>query len=125
MDYLIINNRKIPTLLAITAEEQEKGLMHQPWPPPIMSFVYSSPRINKYWMSNTPSPLDIVFIHNNKITQIKEGKPYSTEIIGDNSFSDLVVEFPKGTCQEWGLKVGDAIKLDLSYQGILKLTSRR
>ena len=102
---------ELPTLLAITPQEQERGLMHKKWPPPIMSFIYKLPSINKFWMHNTPSPLDIVFCHNNIIVNICKGEPYSTALIGDDSFSDLVVEFPHGTCKDKNIKIGDSIIL--------------
>lgn len=120
-DYIKIAGKKIPTVLAITHDEQEKGLMYQKWPPPVMSFVYTSPRINKFWMKNTPSPLDIVFANNDKIISICSGKPYSTELIGDNRISDLVVEFPAGTCNAYEIKVGDPIGLECSETSLMKI----
>ena len=108
---LIKDSIEFSTLLAITPQEQERGLMHKKWPPPIMSFVYKLPSINKFWMHNTPSPLDIVFCHKNIITNICKGEPYSTALIGDDSFSDLVIEFPYGTCENKKIKVGDSVLL--------------
>lgn len=108
--FLKINGGLIPTLLAITSEEQEKGLMHIKPPAPTMSFVYDRPRINSFWMKNTPAPLDIVFCNDNKIIKICEGKPNSTELIGTVE-SNLVVEFPKGYCKENNIQEGDSITL--------------
>lgn len=107
--YLKIGENSFPTLLAITSHEQEQGLMYRDWPPPVMSFIYASPRVNKFWMKNTPSPLDIVFSLDGKITAIHKGEPFSTQIIGDNSESDLVIELPYGTCQKMGINVGDTV----------------
>ncbi len=109
--FICISNNVFPTLLAISEAEQERGLMFQPFPPPIMSFVYNKPKINKFWMHKTPSPLDIVFCINNKISQICYGKPFSTEIIGKNEFSDLVIELPYGTVNDLGIKVGHSAEL--------------
>lgn len=115
---LLIGNYVVPTLLAISAEEQERGLMNREWPPPVMSFIYSSPRVNRFWMKNTPSPLDIVFALNGKIMSICKGEPNSTALIGGYNFSDLVVEFPYGTCTKLGIKIGDEIKLINSSENI-------
>lgn len=109
--YIYLNNNIFPTLLAISSEEQSQGLMHQEWPPPIMSFVYDSPRINKFWMHRTPSPLDIVFCHNGKVSEICYGEPNSTQIIGGNLFSDLVIEFPYGTAKLSNIKIGHLVGL--------------
>jgi len=103
-------NSEFSVLLAITAEEQERGLMEQKWPPPCMAFVYQNPRFSSFWMKNTPSPLDIVFCLDGKITKICKGEPYSTALI-DGGLSDLVVEFPYGTCQEHGIVEGSEINL--------------
>ena len=75
-NFIIINNKKFKTVLAISEKEQEQGLMYVDWPPPVMSFIYASPRINKFWMKNTKCPLDIVFCFKNKITNILQGEPY-------------------------------------------------
>jgi uncharacterized membrane protein (UPF0127 family) len=104
--YIYIANNIFPTLLAISEDEQQHGLMGQAWPPPIMTFVYASPRVNKFWMKNTPSPLDIIFCHRGEVSQICIGEPYSTAMIGDNKYSDLVIEFPHGTAQSSGIKLG-------------------
>lgn len=109
--YIHINNHIFPTLLAISAEEQSKGLMYQEWPPPVMSFIYDTPSINKFWMANTTCALDIVFSHNGAISQICRGEPYSTSTIGNDSYSDLIVEFPYGTVKSFGIKVGDDVGL--------------
>lgn len=103
--YVFINNNIFPTLLAISSEEQSQGLMYQEWPPPVMSFVYASPRVNRFWMKNTPSPLDIVFCNNGKVSEICYGEPYSTCVIGSQN-SDLVIELPHGTVESSSIKVG-------------------
>lgn len=109
--YIYIHNNIFSTLLAISADEQMNGLMHQEWPPPIMSFIYDAPRINKFWMANTPSPLDIVFCNNGKVSEICYGEPYSTTTIGSNIFSNLVIELPRGTVNYTKIKIGQTVGL--------------
>jgi uncharacterized protein len=108
--YVYIHDTVFPTLLAISADEQTRGLMHQEWPPPVMSFIYSSPGLNRFWMKNTPSPLDIVFCHNGKVSEICYGEPHATSVIG-SQISDLVIELPHGTVDTAGIKVGQAVGL--------------
>ncbi len=110
---IMIGKHELPTLLAITSEEQERGLMMVPSPVPVMTFVYSSryPSINKFWMKSTPSPLDIVFSLRGKITGIFKGEPYSTASIGNDVPSDLIVEMQHGTCKQLGISVGDPVFL--------------
>lgn len=121
MDYIKVSGIKFPTKLAITQDEQTLGLMHQKWPPPIMSFVYAEPKINKFWMKNTFVPLDIVFCLKNKIVAICSGDPHSTMLIGNDNPSDLVVEFPAGACKAYGVSVGDNIELECSPNSLMKL----
>ena len=109
--YIYINNNIFPTLLAISSDEQSQGLMHQEWPPPIMSFVYDSPKVNRFWMARTPSPLDIIFCHNGKVSEICYGEPNSTRMIGGDLFSDLVVELPYGTAATSNIKIGHSAGL--------------
>lgn len=109
--FVSLHSSVFPTLLAISENEQAQGLMGQKWPPPVMSFVYAEPKLSKFWMKNTPSPLDIIFCNAGEITQICKGEPYSTNLIGDNSLSDLIVELPYGTALASGLKVGHSVGL--------------
>lgn len=108
--YVYIHNTVFPTLLAVSSEEQQQGLMHQEWPPPVMSFVYDSPRVNRFWMKNTPSPLDIVFCHGGKVSEICYGEPNTTTVIGSR-LSDLVIELPHGTVDSLEIKVGQEVGL--------------
>lgn len=109
--YLYVANNIFPTLLAISEDEQAYGLMGQEWPPPVMSFIYTSPRVNRFWMKNTPSPLDIVFSCQGNITQICVGEPFSTRAVGDYQDSDLIVEFPFGTVDTSQIRIGHQIGL--------------
>jgi uncharacterized membrane protein (UPF0127 family) len=113
-DLIIINGKAFSTLLALTSEEQEKGLMYMDFPPPIMTFVYPKPFYNSFWMKNCQSPLDIVFVRNGKVLAIHNGIPYSTSIIDCREPSDLVIEFPAGTCKIEHINVGDNIETRFS-----------
>ena len=109
--YIHIANNIFPTLLAISYEEQAQGLMGQTWPPPVMSFIYSHPQVNRFWMKATPSPLDILFCRNGQVRQICFGEPHSTTMIGDHQLSDLVIELPFGTAASSGIKLGHGVGL--------------
>ena len=108
--YIYIHDNVFPTLLAISSDEQAKGLMYQEWPPPVMSFVYTTPQVNRFWMKNTPSPLDIVFCHKGKVAEICYGEPHSTQVVGSR-ISDLVIELPYGIVDSTGIKVGQSVGL--------------
>lgn len=119
-DYVVIAGKKYKTLLAITEEEQIHGLMHRPWPPPIMSFPMKEASIHKFWMKDTPSALDILFCKNNSIISIEAGIPFSMKFVGPNSKTDLIVEMPLGTIDKHGIKIGDSIELRYSIMSLAK-----
>ena len=124
--YIYIQDNIFPSLFAISHEEQAKGLMHQPFPPPIMSFIYSRAQVNKFWMKNTPSPLDIVFCNNGRILQICKGEPYSTSTIGNDTFSNLVIEFPYGTIKNSSIKIGHQVGLvKPTYSELKKIAAEK
>lgn len=111
--YIYIGANIFQTLFAVSMEEQSRGLMYIDPPVPTMSFIYQMPQVNKFWMSNTKAPLDIIFCHNGKVSEICYGEPFSTKIIGSDHFSDLVIELPYGTVEKCGIKLGE-------YAGLIK-----
>lgn len=121
MDFLRYKDHKIPSILAITAAEQEKGLMYVKEAPPAMIFVYSEPRLNRFWMKQTYVPLDIVFCHKGKISQLCSGEPHSTKLIGGMEPSDLVIEMPKGNAAKLGMSIGDEIKMEYESKSLSRI----
>ena len=117
-DFIKLNNNKFETLLAISEEEQNKGLMKVDWPPPIMTFVFAKPQINYFWMDNTPSPLDVVFCLNKRITDIHRGEPWSKKAFGSSLPSNMVIELPFGTCKKYKIEPGDSAELIYSVKGM-------
>lgn len=122
MSKVIINNNIFNAITAISEKEQQTGLMNVPWPPPIMVFP-SEPEYKKFWMKNTPSPLDIVFIANEKIVSIEKGIPHSTAMIGPNVKVDCVIEFPSGTIEKINASVNDLVKINYSNDERIKILS--
>lgn len=107
---VIIGNNIFPTELALTATEQQRGLMWEEQPK-IMAFPHPFPSIQKMWMHNTPRDLDIVFALDGTIINICHGEAYSTKLIGTDHPSNLIVELPHGYCDKYGIGVGDPVNL--------------
>lgn len=123
---VIIGEQDFPTLVARTAEEHERGLMFRKWPPPVMCFPYKEAAYRKFWMKNTPSPLDIIFCRAGKIVSIHKGEPHSTTMVGPNEPTDFVVEFPFGTAEDYGFKPGQEIIMSrktIDYDDVNKLAA--
>lgn len=108
---ILIGNKIFPILITESSLEREKGLMNVSPPVPSMLFDFGSNRVNKFWMKNTPAPLDIVFCSNGKIVDICYGEPNSTKLIGGDYNSNIVVEFPYGTCSREHISIGDEISV--------------
>jgi uncharacterized protein len=118
---VVINGKEFETLLAISETEQMRGLMGVEPPTPIMSFIYDSPRTNAFWMKGTPAPLDIVFCNGGRVVAIRNGEPHSTKLIGGDCVSDLVIEFPAGSCKAVGITEGAKIDLRISQAAKINL----
>lgn len=108
-DYIYINGKSIDVSVAVTPQEQQKGLMFQEWPPPVMVFPYQKESKIKFWMKNTYSPLDIIFCNAGEVIGIFDGEPLSTRLVGPEEPSDFVVEFPRGYAKKLGISNGDKI----------------
>lgn len=105
---------------AQTPAEQERGLMFRtdlkpdggmlfyPYPP-----GGGSPRVASFWMKNTPTPLDIIFIRaDGTIARIAENTvPYSEQPVSSGEPVAAVLELVGGRAAELGLSEGDRVTL--------------
>lgn len=106
--------------MRIRAEDQAEGMMFRPELPPdvCMLFVFDTLERRPFWMYQTPHPLDIVWLDDNK--QIVEISPNTPACLsrdardcptyGGAAASVYVVEFRTGTVARHGLELGQAIR---------------
>ncbi|MCY7283171.1 MAG: DUF192 domain-containing protein [Cyanobacteria bacterium CAN_BIN43] len=104
--------------VAQTPEQQEVGLMNRP-PLPAdrgMLFPFEPPRPVIFWMKNTPSPLDMVFLLNGEVKAIAaDARPCAADpcpTYGSNDAVNQVIELRSGRAKELGLKVGDRLSIE-------------
>ena len=104
--------------LAKSAEEQERGLMFRtdipenggmlfaPYPP-----TGGPPKAANFWMKNTPSPLDILFIRpDGTIARIAENTvPQSEALIPSGEPVSAVLELRGGRVLDLGIAEGDRV----------------
>jgi uncharacterized membrane protein (UPF0127 family) len=124
-DKVFIGDNAFDTMVAITKDEQQQGLMHKPWPPPIMSFPFERPALRKFWMKNTISPLDIIFCNNGRVVGICDGEPLSTACVGPERMSNLVIEMPRGMVKKCGISEGDSVEIEYSIRSLAKIVAKR
>lgn len=119
-DLILFESLAIPIKLAISEEEQAKGLMGE-MNDVIMAFPYKETLIRKFWMFDTPKPLDIIFCNSNKVIDVVCGSPFSLEKVGPDEPSNLVIEMPFGLGEKIGIKKGSSFKTKYSTLTQLKL----
>ncbi len=107
--------------IADSESEILKGLMHRENLPEFegMLFVYDTPQNVSFWMKNTKIPLDIIFIHENKIVlnieeaDVQLGVPDSqlTRYRSDGPVK-WVVEINQGLSQQNGITNGTKVEIE-------------
>ena len=104
------------TELAASQEAQTRGLMFRTELGDDEGMIFPSyvPQNRSFWMKNTPLPLDLIFIGpDNRITNIGEGVPYSTDSIYSDGPSIAVFEIRGGLSEELGIEPGDLVEWEL------------
>ncbi len=103
--------------VARTAAEQERGLMFRTNIPEDGGMLFAPypaegpPREASFWMKNTPSPLDILFIRpDGTIAAIAENAvPYSEENLKSGEPVSAVLEINGGLAAKLGIAPGDKV----------------
>jgi uncharacterized membrane protein (UPF0127 family) len=94
--------------------ERNRGLMYrEPLPDDRgMLFHFQTPEYASFWMHNTPSSLDIIFIGvDGRILNIADHTtPYSDEPVPATGLTRGVLEIRAGRAEELGLRPGDRVR---------------
>ncbi|CAN5393449.1 DUF192 domain-containing protein [soil metagenome] len=94
--------------------ERQRGLMFRPplEPDRGMLFEFEAAEEQGFWMKNTPSSLDIVYIGaDGKIVSIaRHTTPFSEAVLPSNGPAKGVLEVRAGRMDEIGAKTGDTIQ---------------
>ena len=103
---------------AVTSAEQARGLMFRtdiPQDGGMLFYPYPAegggPREASFWMKNTPSPLDIIFIRaDGTIARIAENTvPFSEAPVSSGEPVGAVLELNGGRSAELGIAEGDKV----------------
>jgi hypothetical protein len=104
--------------VARTPEQQERGLMFRTDIPKDGGMIFApypagggGPRAASFWMKNTPTPLDIIFIRpDGTIAAIAENTvPFSETPVASGEPVDAVLEILGGRSAELGIAPGDTV----------------
>ena len=104
--------------VARTREEQDRGLMFRTDIPEDGGMIFypypaegGGPREASFWMKNTPTSLDIIFIREDRtIARIAENTvPFDESNVRSYEPVAAVLELKAGKATEHGIKVGDKV----------------
>ena len=99
--------------LALTPEEQSRGLMYRKTLPEGqgMLFDFKRDQETSFWMKNTYVPLDMIFIRGDgRIHRIAENaEPLSERLVSSNGPVRAVLEVIAGTTRKLGIAPGDRV----------------
>jgi hypothetical protein len=104
--------------VARTPEQQERGLMFRTDIPKDGGMIFApypagggGPRAASFWMKNTPTPLDIIFIRaDGTIARLAENTiPFSEAPIASGEPVAAVLELVGGRAAETGVSEGDKV----------------
>lgn len=114
---LTITGHVLRVELALTAEQQGRGLMFRYSMPEDygMLFVFPNPQPLSFWMRNTPLPLSIAFIDANKmILNIADMEPFDDQTFHSSNGPALyALEVHQGWFAEHGIQIGDTVEFTL------------
>lgn len=100
--------------VAATPEQQARGLMYRKplGPNEGMIFPFPEPRPANFFMKNTPSPLDLIFIApDRRIESIAaDAMPFSLDHLSSQGPVAAVLEIRGGRAAELGLAPGDRVR---------------
>lgn len=108
--------------VAKTQEQSEKGLSgkRSMGENEGMLFVFDTPGYYGFWMKEMKFPLDILFIHDNKIVTIYKNVPApstpdtkSLPVYKPMAPSDKVLEINAGQADKYSIKTGDTVEISL------------
>jgi uncharacterized membrane protein (UPF0127 family) len=110
--------RVFHTELARTSAEQERGLMFRTNIPQDGGMLFTPypadgpPREARFWMKNTPTALDILFIRGDgTIARIAENAvPFSEDTLVSGEPVAAVLELNAGVSAKLGIKAGDKVR---------------
>ena len=111
---MVTSTGEYPMLIefALTAEQRQRGLMYRPDLPDNygMLFVFPDSQPLSFWMKNTLSPLDIIYIRpGGMIDSIQQGTPRSEETLPSDGPAKFVLELRAGLAETYGLRPGTVI----------------
>lgn len=115
---IVPNGTTIDLEVAVTPEQQQKGLMYRPALPNNRGMLFKFPTAQpvQFWMKNVPVALDMVFLQNGVVQYVQAAAPPCASepcpTYGPNVPIDTVIELRAGRASELKLQPGDKVKIN-------------
>lgn len=100
--------------VANTPELLSRGLMHRQTLDKDSGMLFKFPDkiYASFWGANTYIPLDIAFINDGKVAEIKQIVPLSTKSVYSSFPCQLALEVNAGFFENNGIKIGEEVNID-------------
>ena len=115
--YILKNKIQIDLEVSDTFKKRETGLMHRKFLDKNkgMIFIYDKVEIINIWMYKTNIPLDIIFLKNKNIINLKKNASPCLQLPCESYSSrepiDTVIEINAGMSDQLKLKIGDNLEI--------------
>ena len=110
-----INKNQFKVKVMITPRDTKKGMMGRKFDSDFNGMLFLMKGDEQcFWMKNCITPLDIIMISDNSITEIHNNcQPCESDdcesYCGEG---DVVLELPGGTCKKLGIQIGDEVNFN-------------
>ena len=115
--WITIAGRKVALEIVRTPEEQSLGLGERDslaWNRGML-FLYDRPGFPRFWMKAMRFDIDIVWILDNRVTEISHRVPHvpgqNGPLIGPRNLTNRVLEVPAGYAQAHGWRAGQRVEI--------------
>ena len=109
---VLLKNNKILVIVAQSEVEKERGLGGRDGLKENegMLFVFDKPNTSGFWMKDMKFSIDIVWIRDDKVIDIKKSVSKDTypTIFYPKESANMVLELPSGFCDTHNITVGDS-----------------
>ncbi|MBU0732395.1 DUF192 domain-containing protein [Patescibacteria group bacterium] len=116
------DNYQVEAEIAKTMLERAAGLSHRESlaTDEAMLFIFDKPDYYQFWMKDMKFPIDIIFINEDKIVDIKKSVPPALDDGNIEHYPPVnpaiyVLETPAGISEEYGFEVGTPVEMELTY----------
>ena len=116
--HIQINGKKIKVGVSKTETEREAGLSRREnlCGECGMLFIFEQAKNYPFWMKEMRFNLDMLWISGNRVVKIVKNIPHEKgtgEVVNPQVLADKVLEINAGKSDEWGIREGDEIVLNL------------